>query len=145
MTENRHSGVTVDDVYRLRDAYSTFAESLGRDYLGLLNLMSTDFAYHSPLSEPPRPNYFRPHTGRDAMAEYFKSLLAEWRMVEFEPAEYVAQGSTIIMRGHSEWIFRLTGKTCLTMEFNCWHFHNGKAVALYHLFDTAAMLESMQP
>lgn len=136
------NSLASSNVDRLRNAYAQFSETRGRDYSGFIALMADDFQYISPIGGPPRPEYFRPHSGRETMIEYFESLTRDWKMVEYDAVEFVAEGDTVVMRGHCEFIHRRTGKTCMSMDFHCWSFQNGKASAVHHLFDTAAMIEA---
>lgn len=130
---------------RLRQAYARFASSFGRDFEGFIDLMTDDFAYQAPIADPPRPQYFRSNIGREGMRTYFETLLRDWKMVEYEPVEFATGRAAIAMRGHCEWMYRRTGKTVVTMEFNWWQVRDSRLCALYHCFDTAGMLEAIRP
>lgn len=135
----------LSNLDRLKRAYCRWISSHGADPSMLLALMADNIQYVSGGERPQRPEYFRMHTSKQSMEQYFEDLFRDWKMLTYQPEEFVCQGSTIAMRGQCAFEYRATGRVCETIEINWWHFEGESAVSLYHAFDTAAMVACMAP
>lgn len=136
---------TDNNLLRLRAAYSLWAETKGRQYDFWFDLHSNGFVADSIRDDRAGPEYFRAKTRRDELEAYFQALQRNWKMLEFRVEEFIAQGDSIVVRAFSRWENRRTGKQFATKKLDYWRFEGNKVVAYLDTFDTAAMLDAMDP
>lgn len=125
------------NVDRLQQAYARWNDTRGGSVDYWMTLIDDNIQFGSLAQQAPQMQFATSYTSGNALRSYFEGLLAEWEMIHFTVDEFVAEGETVVMRGHCAWRHKRTGKTVETPKVDFWRFRDGKAVEFYEYFDTA--------
>ena len=66
-------------------------------------------------------------------------------MVHYTIDQYVEQDDVVCAIGSTSWTNKQTGKTIDTPKVDVWRFKDGKAVAFFEYYDTAALRDASEP
>jgi ketosteroid isomerase-like protein len=118
-------------------------DAFGRgDINGLLNLLDDNVEWITPgPSEIPTAGTRR---GRQAVGEFFKTLLETFEITDFQPKEFIAQGDRVIVLGTDTARVKATGKA---LDFNWVHsftVKNDKIVAFSEYGDMSAVAAELK-
>ncbi len=125
---------------RVRAAYEKWEQSLGGDPEPFLELVADDFTMASVLDPPDLHELARDHYGLDRVREYFAALDADWEMIDFPTEQVVEQDDTVVWIGRCTWRHRHTGLLATTPKVDIWTFRDGRAVRMFEMFDTLAVV-----
>jgi len=128
------------NVAMLKEAYARWSDSKGHSVDHWMTLVADDIEFGSLARGAPRVTFLRSYTNRDALADYFAGVLADWEMVHYRASEFVAQDDRVVMRGSMAWRNKHTGRTVESPKIDYWRFEGGKAVEFYEYYDTARVL-----
>ena len=136
---------TADNVAKLADAYRQWHETKGQSAEVWLDLMADDIKIRS-LAEGKQPVEFTKKTsGKARMRDYFTGLARDWEMEYYRPDFFIAEGDRVAVQCVMSWKFKKTGKPFESAKADVWTFKDGKAIAFYEYYDTAAVFEATQP
>ena len=125
------------NVGRLEDAYARWNDTRGGSVDYWLTLVDDNIQFGSLAQSAPQMPFATSYDGGLSLRKYFEGLLAEWEMIHYTVDEFVAEGETVVMRGHCAWRHKRTGKEVATPKLDFWRFRDGKAIEFYEYFDTA--------
>jgi len=128
------------DLGKLTDAYTRWSESKGASVDHWLNLVADNIKFGSLAQGAPRVTFLKSYSNRDALADYFAGVLADWEMLHFSADEFICQGNRVVMRGSMAWRNKRTGRVVETPKVDYWRFEGGKAVEFYEYYNTARVL-----
>ena len=128
------------NVTALRQAYRRWADSKGKDQSGWLAIVGDDLTLRSLADGAPGMEFSSQRRGKLELLDYLNGLTADWDMIFYEIADYVAQGDRVVAIGRTAWRNRRTGKVADTAKVDLWRFENGRAVEFFELYDTARVL-----
>ena len=74
----------------------------------------------------------------------FMKLGGDWDSFAAVPAEFIADGDTVVALGEYNGTCTATGKSFRAPFAHVWRFRGGKAVAFQQYTDTAVQLRSMR-
>ena len=130
---------------RLKEAYRQWDASKGASIDAWLALVADQADFCSLAQGRPTVEFSARRGTRDEVRGYLEALTAEWAMIHYTPEYFIEQGDRIVMFGATSWRNKRTGKEVETAKADFWRFEDGKAVAFYERFDTAALLAAAQP
>lgn len=117
----------------IRGVYEAFARG---DIAAVLSVLAPNVRWTEAEGFP----YGGTYTGPDAVLKnVFMRLGAEWDGFSAAPAEFVAQGDTVVALGQYSGTYKETGRRFSTPFVHVWHFENGKAVRFHQHTDTAVI------
>jgi uncharacterized protein len=134
-----------DNVDMLKQAYAYWENSRGLKADRWMDLCDDDIQFGSLAQGAARVHFLTAYDNRQALANYFAGITADWEMVHFTVGEFVAQDDKVVMRGTMAWRNKHTGKTVETPKVDFWRFRDGKAVEFYEYYDTARVLAAANP
>ncbi len=127
-----------DNTTIIRGAYAAFAKG---DMPFLLALLSPDVRWTEAEGGP----YGGVSVGPDAVLEnVFMKIGGEWDGFAAIPAEFVAQGDTVVALGEYSGIYKATGKSFSAPFAHAWKLHDGIVASFHQYTDTAVHLRPMQ-
>ncbi|MCJ8144100.1 nuclear transport factor 2 family protein [Ancylobacter sp. A5.8] len=120
------------------DTVRDFYEKLSKgDAPGALGLMASDIEWTTMW------HYKVEGRGPEKVAEgLFKPLMAEWSSFSLVPAEFIAEGETVVSLGEFTGVHGATGKTSRARYAHVWTIHNGKITTFRQYIDTLAIAEA---
>ena len=130
----------ASNVAKLKEAYAAWSDSRGLSADHWMKIVADNIKFGSLAQGAPRVTFLKSYSNRDALADYFAAVVADWEMVHFTPGEFVAQDDRVFMRGSMAWRNKHTGRTVETPKVDYWRFKDGKVVEFYEYYDTARVL-----
>ncbi len=130
----------MDHVAKLRDAYRQWHETRGKSVQTWLDLMAPDIVFGSLADGAPGVEFTCTHRGKEEAKRYFEGLGSEWEIVEYEPAEFIAEGDRVAMRGRCVARCKRTEKIVDMPKADFFRFRDGKIVEFFEFYDTAKIL-----
>ena len=122
----------------VRSAYEAFAVG---DIPAVLELLSPEIHWTEAEGGP----YGGVSIGRDAVLEnVFMKLGSEWDGFAAIPAEFIADGATVVALGEYSGTYKATGKSFRAPFAHVWKFTNGKAATFQQYTDTAVHQRPLQ-
>jgi ketosteroid isomerase-like protein len=134
-------GNEAANVAVLKEAYARWHDSKGTsDHW--MELVADDIKFGSlARGAAPQLAFAKSYNNRQALADYFAGLRADWEMIHYTVGEFVAQGDAVFMHGSTSWRHKRTGKTFETPKVDFWRFRDdGKVVEFYEFYDTASVI-----
>jgi ketosteroid isomerase-like protein len=128
---------TQAKVGKVQQAYRSIAEG---DLNFLLNLVAEDVEWSLP--EMPGAPFSGLWRGRQRVAEFFRILAEDQDIVEFQPAEFVAEGNTVVALGHFVMRVRSTGKMSRSSWAHVWRFDGDLVAMMREYVDTRVVAEA---
>lgn len=122
---------------KLQAAYKAWHDTKGASTESWLALMDDSVEIVSMASEAKGLAFAGERKSRQQAVAYFTGLLADWSMVHWTPETFVCEGDRIAVFARCAWTNKRTGKTADIATAHLWTFHNGKAVKVNELFDSA--------
>jgi ketosteroid isomerase-like protein len=138
-------GTPAQNVAILKDAYRQWHDTRGASVKGWLDLMTDDVKVRSLADGKPAASFTAESNSKEQFKRYFDGLLAEWDMIHYKTDQFIAEGDRVAMLGSTAWRNRRTGREVHTPKADFWTFRDGKIVAFYELYDTAALIAAAQP
>ena len=102
-----------------------------------MTLLDDNIKFGSLAQSAPQMQFADNYNSAIALKDYLDGLLADWEMIRCTVDEFVAEGETVVARGHVGWRHKRTGKEVDTPKIDFWRFRDGKAIEYYEYFDTA--------
>lgn len=129
------------NVHVVQQAYGAFGRG---DIPAVLAAMSEDIEWNTP-----GPSEISPLAGRfqgnEQVAQFFQTMADTQEMLEFTPQEFIAQGDTVVVLGHSRIRVRDTDRTAETDWAHVFTLKDGKVIRFRDYLDTYALLQASQP
>jgi ketosteroid isomerase-like protein len=138
-------GEEAANVNLLKDAYQRWNATKGGSVDHWLALVDQNIRFGSLARGAPPVAFLTTYDNREALRNYFNSLLSDWAMINYTVDEYVAQGDAVFARGSCAWTNKHTGRGVETPKVDFWRFRNGKAIEFYEYYDTASVLAAATP
>ena len=115
----------------VRSAYEAFAVG---DIPSVLGIFSTDIHWTEAEGGPYGGVSFGPEA---VLRNVFMKLGSDWDGYTAVPAEFVADGDTVVALGEYSGTYKATGKSFRAPFAHVWKFKEGKAVSFQQHTDTA--------
>ena len=135
----------ADNLAKLKSAYRQWHETKGRSEQVWLDLMADDIKIRSIASGTAPVEFTRRMSAKAQMQEYFAGLRRDWKMEYFNADFFIAEGDRVAVQCMTRWRFKKTDKPFETAKADFWTFKDGKAIAFYEYYDTAALFKATQP
>jgi ketosteroid isomerase-like protein len=115
-----------------------FYAALGQgDAPAALGLMAEDIEWHTMW------HYKVDGLGPQKVAEgLLQPLVAEWSSFALSPAEYIADGNTVVSLGRFTGVHGTSGKTVVAAYAHVWDVDHGKIQRFRQYIDTLAVAEA---
>jgi len=133
----------VQNVAILKAAYAQWAASKGTSGEDWLKIFADRIKFGSLAQGSHGVPYLTSYRSRDALAQYFSGISADWELQEYVPEHFVAQGDRVVMLGRCAWRNKHTGKVVASPKADAWRFAGGKAVEFFEYYDTAQVRDAM--
>ncbi|MBX3146519.1 MAG: nuclear transport factor 2 family protein [Gemmatimonadales bacterium] len=122
----------------VQSVYASFARG---DIPAVLGVLAPDIRWTEAAGGP----YGGVSIGPNAVLnDVFMKLGTEWDGFSAVPAEFVAQGNTVVALGEYSATYKATGKSFRAPFAHVWKFVDGKAVSFEQYTDTAVHLQPMK-
>ena len=138
-------GTPAQNVAILKEAYRQWHDTRGASVKVWLDLMADDVKVRSLADGKPAASFTTASNSKEQFKRYFDGLLAEWDMIHYKTDQFIAEGDRVAMLGSTAWRNRRTGREVNTPKADFWTFRDGKIVAFYERYDTAALVAAAQP
>ena len=127
----------------LKACYDQWDSSKGGSIDAWMGILAEDIDFRSlAMGCDPCIGFTRPRSSRAEVRGYLEELVRDWEMIHFTVDNYIAQGDCVAAIGSTAWRNRGTGREVGTQKADIWRFRDGKAVAFFEFYDTAAMLDA---
>ena len=136
---------SLDNVGALRRAYKLWHDTRGGSVQHWLDLMAEDVTMRSVTDGAPGMDFTRANLGKAQAAQYFAGLAADWEMIHFTPAEFIASGDRVVVLSTCAFRYRKTGKAAESPKADVFRFRDGQIVEFFEFFDSARALTATQP
>lgn len=123
-----------NNIVIIQQVYSAFA---GQDIDALLTVLSSDidWLFFGPVEIP-----FAGHcNGHDQVAQFFTNALATSEFLLFEPREFLAGASSVLVQGYEQVRAKSTGRIWETEWAHVFTVSSGKIVKMREYYDTAVV------
>jgi uncharacterized protein len=134
-----------DTLAKLKDAYKQWHDTRGQSVEAWMALMADDVDMRSVADGAPGMEFSKSRKGKSTVHGYFSALAADWEMIHYTPAEFLADGDRVAVFGKCAYRNRKTGKVAETHVANLWRFRDGLAVEYFELYDTAKAFAAATP
>ena len=134
MTEAKRNLALVKETYR------RWNDEKGTAFDFWMDLLAEDVDFRSLGAGAAGLEFTEDRKNKDCVRAYFEGLGADWEMLHYTPKTYIADGDRVAMLGSCGWRHRRSGKEFETPKADFFRFEDGKVVAFYEFFDTAAAL-----
>jgi uncharacterized protein len=135
----------LDNVGKLRRAYQLWHDTRGSSAQHWLDLMADNVRMRSLTAGAPGMDFTKANHGKAEAAQYFAGLSADWEMIHFTPAEFIAQGDRVVVLSTCAFRHRKTGKVAESPKADVFRFRDGRIVEFFEFFDTARALAATSP
>lgn len=123
-------------------AQAAYAKFGSGDIAGLLTLLSDDVHWQTPDIEG--AEFSGKRRGRQAVGEFFATLVSEEEITSFEPLEFLEDEDKVVVLGTSASTVRETGKSYHTEWVHIFTIIDGKIVSFVEFFDNAAATRAFE-
>ena len=123
-----------DNVAAAQRGYEYF---MSGDIPSLVNIFADDVVWALPKIE--NVPFSGKHTGRAAVAEFFRLVGENQEALSFNRESFVAQGEKVVVLGNYVWKVKATGREFSGDFAHVFTFRDGKAVAFNEFLDSAAL------
>lgn len=130
----------MENVRRVQEVYRAIASG---NYVAFMDFLSEDIELE--IVGPPVIPIVGHWRGKQEVGEAVQQNFALLEDQKPEIQTVVAQGDTVILVGRETGRFRPTGLPYTVHWVQIFTLRNGKAIRFRELFDSAAMLEAVQP
>ena len=130
------------NVATLKEAYRQWHDSKGGSVDHWMGLLADEVKFRSLAEGATGMEFSADRSNKQEVMGYLETLSAEWEMIRYTPHQYVAQGDWVAVLGRCAWRHRQTEKSVATPKADFWRFKDGKIVAFYEFYDTAAAFEA---
>ncbi len=118
----------------IQQAYAAIA---AQDIPAFQRLMARDIDWIVP--EMPGVPFAGEWRGHQGVTEFFARLDASQEIVEFQPAQFVAQETTVVVLGHFVMRVKATGRLSRSEWAHVWTLRDGLIVRMQEYADTATV------
>lgn len=123
-----------ENTQKVMDIYAAF----GRGELpAVLDALAEDIEWVVP--GPPSVPTAGTQRGKQAVHDWFGTLMENLEFQVFEPREFIRQGTRVVALVYAEATSRRNGRRFATDEAHSWTFREGKAIGFQVFQDTAAI------
>ena len=122
----------------LRSGYEAFARG---DMDGVKELWADDIRWEGPNAEQLPGGGTR--SGKDDVAGMLGEIAERWERFDVSPDEFIEQGDTVVVLGHSEGKAKDSGAEVKVPFVHVWRMSDGKAARVQVLTDTAVVAEAL--
>lgn len=127
---------------KLKAAYQAWHDTKGKSIDTWVALLSDQVDWRSLANGQHGVPWTKTRMGPEDVRGYLVGLTTDMDTEHFTVDQYVSQGDTIVMIGATAWRHRSTGKRLETPKVDVWRFKDGKAVAFFEYYDTAAVFDT---
>ena len=128
------------NVATLKQAFQRWNDEKAASYDFWLDLMADDVKFGSLGGGEKSIPFSAPRNAKKEVRGYFEGLTGDWTMRHYTAQEFIAQGEVVVMRGHTAWTHKATGKVGDTPTACFFRMREGKIVEFFEFFDTAAVI-----
>lgn len=129
-----------DNTKLVKQGYDSFLKG---DLNGLLSLFSSEIDWEIPELEA-APFSGKRH-GKDAVAGFFRDMLASQDVREMVPQEFIAQGDTVVVLGHFTFAVKSTGREYSDDFCHVFRIADGKVASFKEYADTRKAAMAYEP
>ncbi|GAB3455485.1 hypothetical protein GCM10027321_08030 [Massilia terrae] len=129
-----------DNIKLVRQGYDAFLKG---DLNGLLSMFSSDIDWEIPEVEA-MPFSGKRH-GIDAVAGFFRDMLAAQDVREMVPDEFIGQGDTVVVLGHFAFTVKSTGREYSDDFCHVFRIANGQISGFKEYADTHKAAMAYEP
>lgn len=140
MSEGILADTSARNIEVVRQLYSAFGD---RDIPGILSLLSPDVEWGEP--ENPYNPAAGTRRGHSGFMEWVQIGSQSEEILSLEPQEFLANGDSVAVVGHTRCRAKTTGKTYDTDFVHLATFKEGKVVRFREFFDTYAAGKRLDP
>ncbi len=120
----------------VQDAYAAFGRG---DIPSLLGYLTDDVQWRPAVGTGTHVPFAGERSGKAAVAEFFKLVADSETFQQFEPREFIAQGSIVAAIGHYRATTKSTRKSFESDFVMVFTFRDGKVSAFREFTDSAAI------
>jgi ketosteroid isomerase-like protein len=120
----------------VQDAYAAFGRG---DIATLLSYMADDIQWQPVIGTASHVPFSGERSGKAAVDEFFRQVMANEDFQQFEPREFVAQGDKVVAIGHYRAVSKPTGKGFESDFVMVFTLRNGKVVRFQEFTDSAGI------
>jgi hypothetical protein len=129
-----------DNVALVRQGYEAFQKG---DLNALLSLFSSDIDWELPEVEGIA--FSGKRHGREAVAEFFRDMLAAQDVREMVPDQWIAQDDKVVVLGHSTFAVKATGREYSDDYCHVFRIADGKICNFKEYIDTHKAAMAYEP
>jgi uncharacterized protein len=127
------------NIEAVKQAYEAFGTG---DMPTLLGMFDENIEWRTPDVEG--SPFQSAYDGREAVAEFFKTIDEHENFSQFEPREFIAQGDRVVVLGALTSTVNSTGRNYQTEWVHFFTMRDGKITNFKEFFDTAAASKAFQ-
>jgi uncharacterized protein len=121
-----------------------FFDKLGKgDLPGIMETFAAEakWTLHGPKEIP----FAGEHVGKEGIQAFIETFGKNSKVLRFEPKEFMADKSKVVVNGHEEVVAIPTGKTWKANWTMCFTVHRGKIILVDEALNTAPVLAAFTP
>jgi ketosteroid isomerase-like protein len=128
----------MSNVDTLRSGYQAFNQG---DLDSAMESFADDIRWENPNAEQlPNPGVTE---GKDEVRQAFVEFVQNWDQLNVSADEFIEQGDTLVVLGHTEGKAKETGREVKLPFAHVWRFSDGTAQRVQTLTDTALAAEAL--
>lgn len=139
-----HVGETImkeqDNIQLVRQGYDAFLKG---DLTGLLSMFSSEIDWEIPEVET--ISFTGKRHGTDAVAGFFRDMLAAQDVREMVPQEFIGQGDTVVVLGHFAFAVKSTGREYSDDFCHVFRIADGKVASFKEYANTLKAAMAYEP
>jgi uncharacterized protein len=128
----------MSNVDVLREGYEAFGRG---DLDGAMANFADDIQWENPNA--PQLPHSGVVNGKDGVRQFFEDFVQQWEQLSVTPDEFIEDGDTVVVLGHTEGKGKETGKEVKLPFVHVWRFNDGKASRVQLLTDTALAADAL--
>lgn len=126
----------------LRHCYGKWDQTKGGSVDDWMAIMAEEIDFRSlAMGRDPSVSFTTPCGCKAEVRGYMDGLLKEWEMIHYTVDDYVEQNGMVCAIGSTAWKHKGTGNRVDTPKMDFYRFEDGKVVAFYEFYDTAALIK----
>jgi uncharacterized protein len=129
-------------IERLKAAYRAWADTKGASIETWVGLLADVVDFRSLANGRLGIPWTKTRRSPAEVREYLRDLTTTFEMEHYTIERYVCQDDTIVVICSTGWRNRATGKRFDTPKVDVWRVKDGKIVAFFEYYDTAAVGEA---
>ena len=129
-------------IERLKAAYKTWHDSKGSSLDTWTGLLADVVDFRSLADGRLGMSWTKTRRSPSEVREYLQGLTSTFEMQHYTIERMVCQDDTIAVICSTGWRSRATGKSFDTPKIDVWRVKDGKIIAFFEYYDTAAVAEA---